>query len=200
MHSRLAPCLGILLLAGVGPACSRAPRADTAGDWSTEVIPYNASALPVGANVTVELDQPIGLRSRAGEPFTMHVTQPVIALDRATVIPGGAIVFGRVASVERGSGRATSSGLRLAFDSLHAGGRRDPFGAVVVRVALPVGGGPVSPMTPMAASAALPIGRVVRDSAFGTSASTFISLGTDATAELPRGTKLTLRATRRIAR
>ena len=199
MSSRSLPFLSATLALWVALACSHPARTDNGADWSTEVIPHDASALPVGANVTVELDQPIGLSgSRPATQFTMHVTQPVIALDRSIVIPAGAVVFGHVAAIAASRGSATPATVRLGFDSLRFGGHRSEFSAVVVRTALPSDNGAVPP-TPQGETIPLPpLGRVVRDSATATSFSTFISLGMAADATLPQGTRMTLRSTRRI--
>jgi hypothetical protein len=178
-------------------ACSRTSQTSTAGDWSTEVVPRDASALPIGANVTVELDQAIGGGSATGQTFTMHLTQPVVALDRAIVIPSGAIVFGHVAGVDGSPNRATAAILRLEFDSLRYEGHRHPFSALVARVALPSGSTVVSPG--LDTSAVPPLGRVVRDSAAPSLPTDRISLGAEAQARLPQGTRMTLRSTRHIA-
>ena len=170
--------------------CSRAGRPETSGDWSTEVVPRSADALPAGAALAVELDQTIGAGSAAGTRFTMHLTQPVVALDLSTVLPQGGTVFGHVASVEpKRSGQPTL--IRLEFDSLHAGSRRHPFSAIVIRAALPA-----TVASPSAAdsAAATRVGRVFRDS--GSTPGSTISLGMSADAQLPAGTRLTLRSTR----
>ena len=137
--TRPIPVLAVLLMMSGALACSHATQADTGSDWSTEVIPRNASALPVGAHVTVELDQPISATSRPGEPFTMHSTQPVIALDRSIVVPDRALVFGHVAGIGATRDSTPAALVRLEFDSLRFGGHRHPFSAIVVRTAIPDG-------------------------------------------------------------
>lgn len=194
---RIAPIL-LLALGGVIGCARHNPPDIGNGDWSVEVIPRNASALPVGSNVTVELDQPITSGSRPGQTFTMHVTQPVVALDQSIVMPENAVVFGHVAGLEPARDSVTPALLRLDFDSLRFNGRRYPFRAAVVRVAVQTTDNAVLRVPSPEEMRVLPLGQVVRDSTTATAGSR-VSLGTAADARLPRGTRLTLRATRKLS-
>jgi len=194
MHRQLIQAA--FIAGGIFCGCSRASHFQVPEDASTEVVPRTADALPVGAHLAVELEQAVPASSSAGTAIRMHVTQPLTALDLSTVVPQGAIVFGHVASMQPGRTQTAPSFVRLEFDSLHFGSRRLPFSAMVVRAALPNTAGDMPAITTDSVTTARP-GRVLRDSS-RTSPGSVISLGVGTSAGLPAGTKLTLRATRRV--
>ena len=192
-------------------ACSRPVQVVSGGDVSSDVIPRNANVLPVGTTLEVALDQPISAtRSRVGDRFTAHVTTPVVAQNGAIVVPAGAIVEGRVTGVEPARDPTRPALIRLDFESLRVGDHSYPFSASVERTAIP--GRSDDDLRKKAGTGAAVggvlgavLGRgdlkdIVVGGAIGAAAGSLISLGLQrADAQLPEGTRLTLRNNSRVA-
>ena len=67
------------------------------------------TSLPTGTAVKMKLDTTLAtFSSKAGDPFSARVTEPVL-MDGKTVIPIGATIEGRVTKSDRKSTRLNSS-------------------------------------------------------------------------------------------
>jgi hypothetical protein len=195
----------------IAAGCARPVQVVSGGDVSGDVIPANASTLPVGTTLEVQLDQTIGAsETHVGDRFTAHVVNPVVAQNGTTVVPAGAVVVGRVTGVEPSRDPTRPALVRLDFDSLRVNDRSVPLTATVERTALP--GRSNDDLLKKAGTGAAVggvlgavLGRgdlkdIVVGGALGAAAGSVISLGTQsADARLPAGTRLVLRNERRVA-
>lgn len=112
----------------------------TSGTASEEIVPLT---VPVGVPLHVTLDETVPVK-KAGVPVSAHVVDPVYVFDHP-VIPAGAVVLGRLASVENASGKRRAlaiangnfSPLRtahLSFDTLVLkDGKRIPLQTTVIQ-------------------------------------------------------------------
>jgi hypothetical protein len=201
----------IALSVWVVAGCARPVQVESGGDVSSDVIPANANALPVGTTLEVQLDQQISAKeSSVGDRFTAHVTKPVVAQNGATVVPTGAIVEGRVTGVEPSRDPTRPALIRLDFESLRVGDRRHPFNATIEHTAIP--GRSDADLRKKAGTGAAVGGvlgavlghgelkDIVVGGVIGAAAGSLISLGMQtADAQLPAGTRLTLRNNSRVA-
>jgi hypothetical protein len=134
----------------------------------------------------------------------------VVAQNGAIVVPAGAIVEGRVTGVEPARDPTRPALIRLDFESLRVGDHSYPFSASVERTAIP--GRSDDDLRKKAGTGAAVggvlgavLGRgdlkdIVVGGAIGAAAGSLISLGLQrADAQLPEGTRLTLRNNSRVA-
>jgi hypothetical protein len=209
-----ASVLAAASLALVACATSRTTRVESSGSVSDEVIPVNASILPVGATLQAKLDQTLGTKqSKVGDSFTATVENTITAQNGATVVPAGATIRGHITALESSKNVTDPSVIRLDFDQLAFGGQSYPFRASVARAAPQQVGGDTRNETLQkagnGAAAGAVLGAVLGDAdlkhmaigaVLGAAAGTAISLGTGTVdAALPAGTTLTLRATQAVA-
>jgi hypothetical protein len=118
-------------------AASESPGADAdaskqaqAGDPQRTRVPFAASSagtLPVGTLLTVRLNESLpGAKSKAGEPFTASLDDPVVVNGNIT-LPRGTIVRGRVESVRAAVIKGNRGYLRLTLASMRVEGRDVPL-------------------------------------------------------------------------
>lgn len=91
--------------------------------------------VPSGTIFAVRMNDELSSRNVApGTSFSATLAEPLSAADGTTLIPAGATVRGRVASVQA-SGRAGQElSIDLAFDAISHGGRSYPINATVLDV------------------------------------------------------------------
>jgi hypothetical protein len=78
------------------------------------------------------MDNRVGTReSRVGDVFSTTVRHPVYAQNGARVIPAGAKVYGRIASLDDSDYPGEEVRIRLDFNRLVFNGRSYPFDAVI---------------------------------------------------------------------
>lgn len=186
------------------PAAQPAPAAAAA--------PANASELPAGTDLQVELDATLSTEeSRVGDRFTVTVTEPLMATNGETVIPEGSVITGLVTGLDDSDHAGDQAAIRLNFLRISVNGVSHPFSADVletdVRMEADRDERDVERAATVGAVAGAVLGAVIggdlRDAlvgaALGAGAGTIISLGTgDVEAVLPEGTRMTVRTRERM--
>lgn len=174
--------------------------------------PANASYLPAGTDLVVELTQTLSTDdSRVGDRFTATVKEPLVARNGEIVVPRGAVVTGVVTGLDPSDRIGDQAAIRLAFESLTIGNQVYPLRAAIVETDVDVstnGLGDVAQEAGIGAAAGAALGAILggdlsdilSGAILGAGAGTIISLGTgDVDAALPRGSDLTIRTTGQIA-
>jgi hypothetical protein len=206
--SRVALSAGVLIVAG----CAAAPvETGPVAPAQPAPPPADARAIPARTLLDVRLDQELGTTaSRVGDTFTATVEEPLIAANRQTVVPAGAVITGMVTGVGPVAEGQEVAAIRLNFLRINIDGVSHPVSASIVGTRLP--GAAQRPgdetqeiVTAAAAGAVLGaiLGGELRDmlvgAALGAGAGTVISLGTgEAEAVLPAGTQLRLQTVDRV--
>jgi hypothetical protein len=127
------------LLAFSALACARQVRVESvsSGALGPVVMPVSSRMLPTGTDLYIELDHRIGTReSRVGDMFSATVRHPVYAQNGAHVVPAGAKVYGRVATLDDSDYPGEVVRVGLDFNRLVFGGRSYPFDAVISQTAV----------------------------------------------------------------
>jgi hypothetical protein len=205
--SRVAISAGFLVVAG----CAAAPvETVPAAPAQPAPPPADARAIPARTLLDVRLDQDLGTTvSRVGDTFTATVEEPLIAANRQTVVPAGAVITGMVTGVGPAAEGREVAAIRLNFLRINVDGVSHPVSAGIVGTQVP--GAPQQPAgetqeVVTAAAGAVPgaiLGGELRDmlvsAVLGAGAGTVVSLGTgDAGAVLPAGTQLRLQTVDRV--
>jgi hypothetical protein len=193
-------------------ACQTTPTADTPVTPMPAPAPPDASAIPAGTHLRVELQNELNTTTtRVGDVFTVAVTEPLVATNGVTVVPQGAVITGMVTGVGAQSGQDPAV-LRLNFVRIAVDGVTHPITAEVVGTHIPMDQHTDHTQHVQAAAAGAIAGAVLgtvvtgrlRDAliggALGAAAGTIISLGVGGPTEavLPAGTHMTLRTADRI--
>jgi hypothetical protein len=134
---RQVGALSLLALSALG--CARQVRVESvsSGALAPVVMPVSSRMLPTGTDLYVELDHRIGTReSRVGDLFSATVRHPVYAQNGARVVPAGAKVYGRVATLDDSDYPGEVVRVGLDFNRLVFGGRSYPFDAVISQTAV----------------------------------------------------------------
>jgi hypothetical protein len=201
----IIPALALAALVG----CSSANVESSPAPERGAAIPVDATALPAGTRIEVEMDETVGIEnSKVGDEFRAHVDEAVVATDGSTVIPEDARVTGIVTGLAEAEGDDPAV-IRLDFTTLGFDGRTYRLDASIVDVDVGVwesvrGAGKEAGIG-AAAGAALGaiIGgdllHILVGGALGAGAGTAIALGLDDDAALPEGANLTLQMNERIA-
>lgn len=129
---RQVGALSLLALSALG--CARQVRVESVstGALAPVVMPVSSRMLPTGTDLYVELDHRIGTReSRVGDMFSATVRHAVYAQNGARVVPAGAKVYGRVATLDDSDYPGEVVRVGLDFNRLVFGGRSYPFDAVI---------------------------------------------------------------------
>ena len=112
---------------GAGSDVSGPPQAS---DPQRTRVPFAASSagtLPVGTLLTVRLNESLpGAKSKAGEPFTASLDDPVV-VNGNTTLPRGTTVRGRVESMRAAVIQGNRGYLRLTLASMRVDGRDVPL-------------------------------------------------------------------------
>lgn len=88
------------------------PSAPSTGQQQT-------GAVPAGTVLHLKLNNSLSTStSKAGDPFSATVAQPVMAPSGAELIPAGSIVMGKVGSVAQAGGLSGKSNLQLQFEQI----------------------------------------------------------------------------------
>lgn len=189
--------------------CSSANVESSPAPERGAAIPADATALPAGTRIEVEMDETVGTEnSKVGDEFRAHVDEAVVATDGSTVIPEDARVTGIVTGLAEAEGDNPAV-IRLDFTTLGFDGRTYRLDASIVDVDVglweSVRGAGKEAGIGAAAGAALGaiIGgdllHILVGGALGAGAGTAIALGLDDDAALPKGADLTLQMNERIA-
>jgi hypothetical protein len=134
---RQVGALSLLALSALG--CAREVRVESVstGALAPVVMPVTSRMLPTGTDLYIELDHRIGTReSRVGDMFSATVRNPVYAQNGARVVPTGAKVYGRVATLDDSDYPGEVVRVGLDFNRLVFGGRSYPFDAVISQTAI----------------------------------------------------------------
>lgn len=127
---------GIMLFAAACAAPAEEPgaRLPAPADTTPAEPPATAVVLPANTYLAVELQTPLSVAgSRLGQTFTVRVVEPLIARNRATVVPTGATITGMVTGVQPGADTAEPL-LRLNFLRIDLEGVMHPLSAHIVTV------------------------------------------------------------------
>jgi hypothetical protein len=131
---RQVGALALLALSALG--CARTVRVETesAGVIAPVRMPLNSRALPTGTDLYIQLDNRVGTReSRVGDMFGATVRNAVYAQNGARVVPAGAKVYGRIASLDDSDYPGEAVRIGLDFNRLVFGGRSYPLDAVITQ-------------------------------------------------------------------
>src|SRR5688500_13799524 len=91
--------------------------------------PPNASHIPAGTVLTVTLNEELDRRAaKVGDAFTVAVQNSLLAGNRETVIPAGAVITGLVTGVGSSGEQAA---IRLNFTRIAIDGASHPFTATI---------------------------------------------------------------------
>jgi hypothetical protein len=204
--SRVAISAGFLMMAG----CAAAP-VETAPVAPAQPAPppADARAIPARTQLDVRLDQELGTTvSRVGDTFTATVEEPLIAANRQTVVPAGAVITGMVTGVGPAAEGREVAAIRLNFLRINVEGVSHPVSADIVGTQVPgapqqPAGEPQAVVTAAGAVRGAILGGELRDmlvgAVLGAGAGTVVSLGTgDAETVLPAGTQLRLQTVNRV--
>lgn len=201
----LIPALALGALAG----CSSANVESSPSPERAAAIPANATALPAGTRLEVEMDETIGTEnSKVGDEFRAHVDEAVVATDGTTVIPEGARVTGIITGLAEAEGDNPAV-IRLDFTTLGFDGKTYGLDASITDVDVSFldavkGTGKEAGIGALAGAAlgAILGGHlldILVGGALGAGAGTAIALGLDDDAALPKGADLTLQMNERLA-
>jgi hypothetical protein len=203
----------VMLVSGFAlTACQTMPAAETPVTPMPAPPPPDASAIPAGTHLNVELQNELNTTTtNVGDVFTVTVAEALVATNGVTVVPQGALITGMVTGVGAQSG-SDPAVLRLNFVRIAIDGVTHPLTAEIVGTHVPMQRQTDHTQHAQAAAAGAVAGAVLgtvvsgrlRDAliggALGAAAGTIISLGvgTPDEAVLPAGTHMTLRTADRI--
>jgi hypothetical protein len=200
------------LAAGIGLGACQTLPAETAPATAPMPAPPppDASFIPAGTVLNVELNTELKTTSRVGDTFTVTVTEPLIATNAQVVVPEGAVITGMVTGVGAVRGEEPAA-IRLNFLRINIRGISHPLTAEIASTHVPMqehAGHDAARAAATGAAAGAVLGAILtgelRDAligaALGAGAGTIISLGTgDVEAVLPEGTRMTIRTFDRIS-
>jgi hypothetical protein len=201
----ILPALALAALAGCSTANVESSPAPDRGN----AIPADATALPAGTRLEVEMDETVGTEnSRVGDQFRAHVDEAVVASDGSTVIPEGATVTGIITGLAEAE-NDNPAVIRLDFTTVGFDGRNYRLDASIVDVDVSIWDTVKSAKTEagIGAAAGAALGAILGGDlldvlvggALGAGAGTAIALGLDDDASLPEGANLTIRTNERLA-
>lgn len=131
---RKVGALALVALSAVGCARTVRVESESAGYIEPVRMPTSSRALPTGTDLYVQLDERVGTReSRVGDTFSATVRNTVYARNGARVVPAGAKVYGRIATLDDSDYPGEEVRIRLDFNRLVFGGRSYPFDAVITQ-------------------------------------------------------------------
>lgn len=109
---------------------AEAAHAADAGQRRDRSVSGSGAVVPAGTVLMVSFEEPLSsATSRAGDRFAAEVVEPVL-VNRRVAIPEGAVITGRVLSVERAQRFGGRAQLNLEFTGLRVGsGRESPISA-----------------------------------------------------------------------
>ncbi|HMA23055.1 MAG: hypothetical protein ACM37U_07295 [Gemmatimonas sp.] len=194
-------------------ACAQNARVESSGEVAP-ATPVNSNSVPSGTAMHVKLNESLGtMSSHEGDHFSATLSDPVMAQSGTTVVPAGAVVYGRVTGIHSPTLPTEQAVIRLAFDSLNFNGRSYPFDASISSVNVqnqatnPTTGTTVrGAVTGAAAGAVLgaiisggDLGKIISGGLLGAAAGTVISLGMGGTqSAIPAGSSMTIRSTQTV--
>src|SRR5579859_1357813 len=81
-------------------ACSHSTLQTTSAPGYLYVQPENSSMLPMGTNLVVRLNTPLGTASNHyGDTFNATVVTDLLAKDNSVAVPAGAVLWGHVGGI-----------------------------------------------------------------------------------------------------
>ena len=196
-------------LNGCAAVTHRTTTVESGGDVTanTAVVPIDSRTIPVGAQITATLDQPLGTNiSNTSDNFSATVSIALLASDGSVVVPAGSKIEGHVTALQPSTDATKPALIRLAFDRIRMNGETYPFSAAIVQSS------PVQTSTQSSADRTKQIiiggavgaalggliggkDKLIIGGALGAAAGSIISLGTEVNATLPAGSQMTVQAT-----
>jgi hypothetical protein len=164
--------------------------------------------LPVGAELMVRTNSKLSGKDHVGEEFSAKVTENLVAENGQVAVPEGAEVYGHITGIRESSNSDQPSVIKINFDRLVFDGRSRAFDASVTKVEAPSVSNETLKNAGIGAAAGALLGGIISGGEFGgiatggalgAAAGTVISLGMNrGEAELPEGTRMTLRTNREV--
>jgi hypothetical protein len=198
----------MLVLAAASLAACAKTKVQSAPGTLAAVTPATSRMLPVGSELMVRTNSKLSQKnSHVGEEFSATVRENLVAQNGQIAVPEGAMVYGHITGFREAPHAGDPSVIKLDFDRLVVNGRSRPFDASVTKVETPAVSNETLKKAGIGAAAGAVLGAIVTGGEFGgiatggalgAAAGTVISLGTDREAELPEGTRMTLRTTHQV--
>lgn len=130
--------LGLVLTTLLVSACWNARKVEIVSSGevvATRVEAQTGSTLPAGADMSVRLDQTIPLDgTKAGDPFSVTVSSPLIALNGDVVVPRGARIYGKVLGLNAPTDSTKHTRMNVEIEAIEFNGKRFPLKAFVIDV------------------------------------------------------------------
>ena len=204
---------GLGLVAITLVACARGRTIEVAGGEVVSTVPANARGIPYGVALETTIDQSLSASSnKAGDRFTLTVSQNLMDQNGEIVVPAGSKVHGYITNVRPTSDANENALVQLAFDRITVNGTTYAFSADVQNVEATSSRASTNEVLRGAAAGAAAgavlgaiiggaeLDNILKGGAIGAAAGTVISMGRGGSNNvLPAGTRIDIRSTQNVA-